>query len=40
MKSLDELRDPRGLGQHDGQPEEFVPLEWVDSLVMNLHLQL
>ena len=40
MKSLDELRDPRGLGQQDGQPEEFVPLEWVDSLVMKLDLQL
>lgn len=35
MKSLDELRDPRGVGQHDGPPDEFVLLEWVDTLVMS-----
>jgi len=38
MKNLDELRDPRGPAQHDGQPEEYVPLEWVDTLVMILDL--
>jgi hypothetical protein len=34
MKNLEELRDPRGLGQLDVPPEEFVTLEWVDSLVL------